>query len=53
MIAKSRVAPMKYTSIPRLELVGAVASTKMSELVIKKGWDLIILWNVTGPIAKL
>ena len=29
VIAKSRVAPMKYTSIPRFELAAAVLSTKM------------------------
>ena len=36
VIAKSRVAPMKYTSILRLELVAAVLSTKMSGLVKKE-----------------
>ena len=51
VIAKSWVAPMKYTSIPRLELAAAVLSTKMSELV--KSWDLMILKNITGPIFKL
>ena len=40
VIAKSRVAPMKYTSIPRLELAAAVLSTKMSGLVKKElGFD--------------
>ena len=36
VIAKSRVAPMKYTSILRLELVAAVLSTKISGLVKKE-----------------
>ena len=40
VIAKSRVAPMKYTSTPRLELAAAVSSTKMSGLVKKElGFD--------------
>ena len=40
VIAKSRVTPMKYTSIPRLELAVAVLSTKMSGLVKKElGFD--------------
>ena len=39
-IAKSRVTPMKYTSIPRLELAAAVLSTKMSGLVKRElGFD--------------
>ena len=42
VIAKSRVAPMKYTSIPRLELAAAVLSTKISGLVKKElGFDNI------------
>ena len=36
VIAKSRVAPIKYTSIPRLELAAAVLSTKMSAIIRKK-----------------
>ena len=40
VIAKSRVTPMKYTSIPRLELAAAVLSTKMSGLVKRElGFD--------------
>ena len=40
VIAKSRVTPMKYTSIPRLELAAAVLSSKMSGLVKKElGFD--------------
>ena len=40
VIAKSRVAPMKYTSIPRLELAAGVLSTQMSGLVKKElGFD--------------
>ena len=40
VIAKSRVAPMKHISIPRLELAAAVLSTKMSGLVMKElGFD--------------
>ena len=40
VIAKSQVAPMKYTSIPRIELAAAVLSTKMSGLVKKEfGFD--------------
>ena len=35
IIAKSSVAPIKYTSIPRLELAAAVLSTKTS-VIIKK-----------------
>ena len=35
VIAKSR-APIKYTSIPRLELAAAVLSTKMSAIIRKK-----------------
>ena len=38
--AKSQVAPMKYTSMPRLELAAAVLSIKMSGLVKKElGFD--------------
>ena len=33
MIAKSHVAPMKYTSVPKLGLAAAVVLTKMSVLV--------------------
>ena len=51
VISKSQVAPMKYTSIPRLEFAAAVLSTKMSGLV--KSWDLMILWNITRSIVKL
>ena len=36
VIAKSRLGPMKYTSITRLELEAAVLSTKMSVLVKKQ-----------------
>ena len=36
VIAKSRVAPIKYTSIPRLELAAAVLSTKMSAMIRKE-----------------
>ena len=36
VIAKSRVAPIKYTSIPRLELAAAVLSTKMSAIIRKE-----------------
>ena len=40
VIAKLRVTPMKYTSIPRLELAAAVLSTKMSGLVKRElGFD--------------
>ena len=40
VIAKSPVTPIKYTSIPRLELAVAVLSTKMSGLVKKElGFD--------------
>ena len=35
VIEKSRVTPMKYPSIPRLELAAAVLSTKVSGLVKK------------------
>ena len=35
-IAKSRVAPIKYTSPPRLELATAVFSTKMSAMIRKE-----------------
>ena len=33
VIAKSHVAPMKYTSVPKLGLAAAVVLTKMSVLV--------------------
>ena len=36
VIAKSRVAPIKYTSIPKLELAAAVLSTKMSAIIRKE-----------------
>ena len=36
VIAKSRVAPIKYTSIPRLELAAAVLSKKMSAIIWKE-----------------
>ena len=35
VMAKSRVAPIKYTSIPMLELA-AVLSTKMSAIIKKE-----------------
>ena len=36
VIAKSQVAPIKYTSIPRLELAASVLSTKMSAIIWKE-----------------
>ena len=36
VIAKSRVAPIKYTSIPRLELAAAVLSMKMYAMIRKE-----------------
>ena len=33
--SKSRVAPMKYLSIPRLELMGAVISTRLANTILK------------------
>ena len=36
VIAKSRVAPITYTSIPRLELAAVVLSTKMSTIIRKE-----------------
>ena len=36
VIAKSLVAPIKYTSIPKLELAGAVLLTKMSAIIRKE-----------------
>ena len=56
LIAKSRVAPMKYTSIPRLELAAAAAvlSTKMSGLVKKElGFDDIAEYYWTNSQAVI
>ena len=39
LIGKSRVDPIKYVSIPRLELLAATLSIKMSKL-IKKELDI-------------
>lgn len=36
VIGKSRVTPMKFVSIPRLELSAAVLSTKMAELMVEE-----------------
>ena len=36
VIAKSRVEPIKYTSMPRLELAAAVLLTKMSAIIRKE-----------------
>ena len=36
VIAKLRVTPIKYTSIPRLELAAPVLSTKMSAIIRKE-----------------
>ena len=36
VIAKSQVAPIKYISIPRLELAAAVLSTKISRFIKKE-----------------
>ena len=48
LIPKSRVAPMKYISIPRLQLTAAVSSTKMSGLVKKElGIDYIAEYYCT------
>ena len=39
LIGKSRVSPIKYVSIPRLELTAATLSIKMSKL-IKRELDI-------------
>ena len=49
---KSRVAPIKYTSILRLELAAAVLSTKMSA-IIRKEFQYEDIVEVTLMIAKL
>ena len=36
VMGKSRAAPMKYTSIPRLELAAAVLSVKMAGIIKKE-----------------
>ena len=36
VMGKSRVAPMKYTSIPRLELAAAILSVKMAGIIKKE-----------------
>ena len=36
VMSKSRVAPMKYTSIPRLELAAAVLSVRMAGIIKKE-----------------
>ena len=36
VIAKSRIAPIKYILIPRLELAAAVLSMKMSAIIRKE-----------------
>ena len=54
VVAKSWVTPMKYTSIPMLELAAAVLSTTMSGLVKKDlGFDFMTLQNIAGPRVKL
>ena len=36
MLSKSRVDPMKYTSIPRLELAAAALSVRMAGIIKKE-----------------
>ena len=36
VMGKYRVAPMKYTSIPRLELAAAILSVKMARIIKKE-----------------
>ena len=50
LILKFRVAPMKSTSVPKLELTAALWSIKMSALV--KNCCLQILWNIAGLPQK-
>ena len=52
-IAKSRVAPIKYTSTPRLELAAAVLSTKMSAIIRKelKYQDLVEYYRTDSQVV--
>ena len=53
VIAKSRVAPIKYTSTPRLELAAAVLSTKMSAIIRKelKYQDLVEYYRTDSQVV--
>ena len=47
VIGKSRVVPVKYISIPRLELTAATLSIKMSTLLMSK-----LQFGITKELKK-
>ncbi|XP_064115038.1 neurofilament medium polypeptide-like [Macrobrachium nipponense] len=47
-MAKNKIAPVKQTSIPRLELCGALIAARMRELIVKEfSWEFEQKWHTT------
>ena len=52
MIGKSRVSPLKYIYIPRLKLIAAALSVKVS-LLLRQELGIPLTRDISGQIPKL
>ncbi|XP_071964267.1 uncharacterized protein [Antedon mediterranea] len=54
VMGRSRVAPLKYTSIPRLELTAAVMASRLANTIISElsGIDNVFYWTDSQTVLK-